>query len=523
MMGRKILFVTTDQQRYDTLGCNGGSVASTPVIDRLAAEGVRYERAVPQSVVCMPSRSTILTGQHPSTHGVWMNGVPLPVDAPSVAAELHRRGYRTALVGKAHFEPYIDPFGRFTENRLAGAGSSVAEGNWADGSIGPHRGFDHLEFATHGAAGMVHYGRWLGANHPEAVGMYYSAIDASLNVNAAGGGDTGAPQVHHNPIPREWYHTDWVADRTIAWLDSLAGDDDWFCWMSFPDPHHPWDPPASELGRVDAREVPLPAGYPADRAERERVLDGKPRHWRKWYDGELVSNYEAPREWVPATLTDDQVREVNARNAVECELIDEALGRVLATIDQRGWSDDVDVIFTTDHGELQGDFGLLFKGPYHVDSLMRLPLVWRPAPKLRTRPAVVTRPVGLIDLAPTFADIAGLDAAAWMQGRRLPVDDTDADTRGFERVLTAWDSELFGVAVHLRTVTRDGWVCTAYRPGYVHDGTEGELYDLVHDPLQQRNLWDDPAYAGTRGDLLADLWDQQPPTRSPRLDLLAPV
>ena len=99
------------------------------------------------------------------------------------------------------------------------------------------------------------------------------------------------------------------------------------------------------------------------RQNAKRILDAKPRHWRLWYDGTLVSNYEAPKDWVPATLTDDQVREVNARNAVECELIDEALGRVLRAIDARGWSDDVDVIFTTDHGELQGDFGLLFKGP----------------------------------------------------------------------------------------------------------------------------------------------------------------
>ena len=82
-----------------------------------------------------------------------------------------------------------------------------------------------------------------------------------------------------------------------------------------------------------------------------------------------------------------------------------------------------------------------------------------------------------------------------MQGAALPVDDADADARGFERVLTEWDSELFGVGVHLRTITRDGWVCTAYRPGYVHDGTEGELYDLADDPLQQVNRWDDPACA----------------------------
>ena len=522
-MGRKILFITTDQQRYDTLRCNGGTVARTPVADGLAAAGIRYERAVPQSVVCMPSRSTILTGQHPTTHGVWMNGVPLPVDAPSVAAQLQRHGYRTSLVGKAHFEPYLDLFGRFTENSLARLGAETVEQPWADGSTGPHRGFEHLEFATHGTAAPLHYTMWLWQNNPSAIGMYYPVLDPSFNVNGAGGGATGAPQVHDNPIPREQYHTDWVADRTIGWLSSLAAGDDWFCWMSFPDPHHPWDPPKSELSRVDWRDVPLPAGYPASRAEREAILDAKPRHWRMWYDGTLVSNYEAPKTWVPATLTDDQVREVNARNAVEVELIDEAVGRVLRAIEARGWAADTDVIFTTDHGELQGDFGLLFKGPYHVDALMRLPLIWRPAPSAAVAPAVVTRPVGLVDLAPTFSAIAGIEPAGWMQGRVLPVSDADAGRRGFESVLTEWDSDLFGVDVHLRTITRDGWVCTAYRAGYVHDGSEGELYNLADDPLQRFNRWSDPACAAIRSDLVADLRDSQPPARAEALELQAPV
>src|SRR5690606_27315283 len=237
----------------------------------------------------------------------------------------------------------------------------------------------------------------------------YAVLDRDMEVNAEGFGDTGAPQVKHNPIERDWYHTDWVADRTIAWLDALDSDDDFFCWMSFPDPNHPWDPPASELHRVDWRDVELPAGYPESTAEREAILDAKPRHWRLWYDGELVSNYEAPAHWVPGTLTADQVREVNALNAIEVELIDEAVGRVLAAVDARGWSDDLDVVFTTDHGEFQGDFGLLFKGPYHVDALMRLPLIWRPAPAAGVVPATVSAPVGLVDLAPTFASIAGMD------------------------------------------------------------------------------------------------------------------
>lgn len=503
-MGRKILFVTTDQQRYDALGCNGGAVARTPVVDALAAAGYRYERAVPQSVVCMPSRSTIITGQHPSTHGVWMNGVPLPGDAPSVATLLHDAGYRTAIIGKPHFEPFIDPFGYFPENGFASLGMA-----------GPYRGFEHYESATHTPVGPLHYARWLASEHPEAANWFYPVLNGQLEVNSRGGGATGAPQVHDNLVPREWYHTDWVADRTIAWLEALDADEDWFCWMSFPDPHHPWDPPVSEMHRVGWREVPLPAGYIEDRAERERVLDAKPAHWRAWYDGRLVSNYEAPADWVPATLTADQVREVNARNAVECELIDDALGRVLQAVATRGWASDVDVIFTTDHGELQGDFGLLFKGPYHVDGLMRLPLVWRPAPSTQSAPSVVTRPVGLVDLAPTFCAIAGLETPAWMEGRPLPVDDTDADRRGFERVLTEWDSDLFGVDVHLRTITRDGWVCTTYQAGFSHDGTEGELYHLVEDPLQRVNRWDDPSVRALRSDLLADLWDHQPPQQMP--------
>jgi arylsulfatase A-like enzyme len=462
----------------------------------------------------MPSRSTILTGQHPTTHGVWMNGVPLPEDAPSVAALLHDAGYRTALVGKAHFEPFLDPFGRFAENTMGTATTPTG---------GVRRGFEHLELATHGPIGPLHYARWLAAEHPEAIGGFYPVLDSSLQVNAAGGGDTGAPQVAVNPIERGIYHTDWVADRTIDWLDGLAVDDDWFCWMSFPDPHHPWDPPESEVGRIDWHDVPLPDGYPGSAAERERILDAKPRHWRRWYDGTLVSNYEAPAAWVPATLTADQVREVTARNAVECELIDEALGRVLGRIAERGWGDDLDVVFTTDHGELGGDFGLLFKGPYHVDGLMRLPLIWRPAPSVATVPAVVGRPVGLVDLAPTFCAIAGLEPAGWMQGHPLPVDEADARVRGFDRVLTEWDSELFGVDVHVRTVTRDGWVCTAYLPGTCHDGTEGELYELADDPLQRANRWDDPAVRSLRDDLLADLWDSQPPARTERIEVEAPV
>ncbi|NBW91404.1 MAG: sulfatase [Actinobacteria bacterium] len=516
-MGRKILFITTDQQRYDALGCNGGAIARTPAIDALSRSGITFDRAHPQNVVCMPSRSTMLTGQHVSTHGVWMNGVPLPEDAPSIAADLREAGYATALIGKAHFEPLLDPFLRFTENRLG------VEHITTDNPHDPHRGFDHMELATHGAAGQLHYSQWVRANHPEVIGGYYNVLDRELQVNAEGGGDTNAPQVKVNPIPREWYHTEWVAQRTIAWLQSLPDDRDWFCWMSFPDPHHPWDPPASELHRVNWKDLDLPEGYIEDSSQREKVIDAKLRHWRGWYDGTFVSNYEAPAKWVPATLTANQVREVNAFTHVENELIDEAIGSVMKAIESRGWGNDVDVLYTTDHGEFQGDFGFLFKGPYHVDSLMRLPLIWRPAPSAQIAPARVSAPVGLVSLAATFAHIAGLHQPEYVEAPRLPTTDSDASTLGHERVLTEWDSVLFGKIVHLRTICRDNWVCTAALPGTMNDAGEGELYDLVHDPLQHVNLWNDPKAKAMRESLLADMWDNLPQQQLPLRHMDAPV
>ncbi len=381
---------------------------------------------------------------------------------------------------------------------------------------------------------LAHYGRWLEANHPEHLESFAPLL------GAVPGGDTLAPETKNNPIPHGWYHTDWVADRTIAWLDSLEADDDWFCWMSFPDPHHPWDPPASELGRVDWRELDLPPGHPGSPDEIRAVLAQKPAHWLAWWDGQFLNAEGGPMFFNPATLSDDQLREITAKVHVMNELIDEATGRVLDHIAARGWLDDTDVIFTTDHGELQGDYGLLYKGPFHTDSLMRLPLVWRPAPSAGVTPGAVTDPVGQVDLAPTFCAIAGIEPAPWMQGDALPLTDGEGV---HERALCEWDSQFPGYGMHLRSIVRDGWLCTAYEEstdgqpnglerfwgdqvlapcGVHYDGTEGELYRLDEDPHQWRNLWDDAGYQAVKRDLVADLYDSLPTERLV-LDVEAPA
>lgn len=453
-MGRKILFVTTDQQRYDALGCNGGTIAATPVVDAIAASGIVYRRAYTQNTECMPARSTMLTGQYPRTHGVTMNGIPLPLDGPNIAGLLRdRAGYRTALIGKAHFEPASTPDQSYFENYAARRNTT-----------GPHRGFDRMELAAHtGRPGrsMYHYPKWLADHHPDQVDGFFEYIDRNQMPSARGGGDTLAPQVWLNPIPRGLYHTDWVADRAIAWLDSLAADADWFLWLSFPDPHHPWDPPASERARHDWRTMSLPVGYPGSRERATEILARKPRHWLECYLGRTRFSFSMPPSFIPAALTADQLREINAVIHVENELIDEALGRVMARIDA----------------------------------------------------ASIEDPVGHVNLAPTFAAIAGIEADERFQEAPLPL----RAGSGHERAICTWDDQPGEHAIRMATLVRDRYVCTRYDHSGYYSGDEGELYDLENDPLQWENRWHDPSCAGLKAELLADLRDHVPQDRFPPL------
>jgi arylsulfatase A-like enzyme len=523
---RNILFITSDQQRYDSLGVTHNPHARTPVLDGLARDGLLYRKAYVQNVVCMPARTTMLTGQHPLTHGVVANGICMPDDVPNVAEYLSGAGYHTALIGKAHFDPHLDPRLRFAENRLA-----------AERSNGPWRGFDHVELATHGPIGGHHYSDWLWTHHPREV-HGFSMVLAGL-----GGGETGAPEVKHNPIPREHYHTDWIADRALSWLRALDKSEPFFLWVSFPDPHHPFDPPYSEVQKraPDFRDRRLPNGRPKSANEIRARLAQKPRHWLAWYEGRFSNPEGGPAGFCPERLTDDQLREIDATIQVENELIDEACGRLLSFLEASGLSQDTDVIFTSDHGDLQGDHGLLFKGPYHVDSLMHIPLVWRPAPCASIAPAVIDALVGHVDLATTFCSIAGVAPPAEMQGRALP---TRREEKGHDTLVVSWDSQFAQAGMHMRTLLHGDTIFTEYAPstrdagrdfGVVwriwsggkpvprYDGTEGELYDTADDPHQWHNRFDDPAHRRRREELRTYLRESMPPERAEPLPVAAPT
>ncbi len=529
-MGRNILFITTDQQRFDSLGCNGGTVARTPVIDQLASSGINYSRAYNQNAVCMPARSSILTGQYVRTHGVICNGIPLPTDAPSIAEYLNKKGgYRTALLGKAHFEPGFDSKLKWEENKRAIRGDT---GYW--------RGFETSIQAMHAAAfgdlPLSHYGRWIRKNHPE----HFHSFGDLLGANP--GGDTGAPETKNNPIKREWYHTDWIADLTIKQLDEYNSEDNWFIWMSFPDPHHPWDPPNSENSRIPWQDLELPESHPKTEEDTVRILEQKPAHWLGYYNGSWSNAEGGPMNFVPSGLSKEMLLEITAKTHVMNELIDDACGKVINHIQSKGWLENTDIIFTTDHGELLGDFGLLYKGPFHVDSLMRLPLIWKPAPNALIQTGnTVHNPVQQIDITATLCEIAGLQVPDWIQGKPLPIDDS---IPGFDRAVCEWDSQFPGYGMHLRTIYRDGWLATFYEsstggqpnglekvmgdhvllPSAIqYSGDEGELYNLNEDPYQHINRFNDVSQNSLISDLRTDLYNTLDNLEVRKLDVEAPV
>jgi arylsulfatase A-like enzyme len=495
-----IVLITTDQQRYDSLGCNGNTVCRTPAIDSLAASGIRYERAHVQNVLCMPSRSTIVTGQYPGTHGVWNNGVCLPRETPTVANVLNASGYATAHIGKLHFETtrqvYADHLRSIGERPLMKLETHELDGEPIPWSIpddpsgtGPYRGFDVVEHCGHFIEG--HHLVWL----REQLGLEGTnrVIRETMRAFADGfGGDTRALQSVYSILPPELHASTWLVDRTISWIDSLAADRPFFCWMSFDDPHHPFNPPAEYGRRYDWRDMPLPSARRATAGETAAELAAKPWQYGAFWRGEYGAHEGSLGGFVPAEFTDDQLREMIALTYGMIELIDDNIGRFLAALAARGLDDRTEIFFTTDHGELLGDHGLILKGPFHLDGLVRVAMIWRSAAR---REGVVADPVGLLDLAPTFCRLAGVDVPAWMDGVPLPGDD---GTR--ERVLTVFDS-VDTPELRLRSMYRDGMFVTAY-PRL--DGV-GELYDMREDPSQFVNLWDDHARRRLRDELVADM------------------
>ena len=482
-----IILITADQQRGDCYGFMGRKI-KTPHLDQLRSEGAWLENCITPCVVCQPARASVLTGQLPLTHGVHDNGIDLDpeVGGKGFAGTLSKAGYDTAFFGKAHFSTYhtFQPTG--TPECLTSSANFGAD--W----YGPYMGFQHVELM------LVGHNWWLPKKPP--YGQHYERWfyadgrgDEKNRLYRENAGDTrGAAQTWHSRLPVAWHNSTWTADRGIQWLRK-RGDKPFMTWISFPDPHHPFDCPEpwSRLHHPD--DVDLPKHL-------ERDFDNRP--W--WHRGAIEnepsgnkSNAETRKAYSRIEpQSEKQLREIIANTYGQIALIDHQVGRLMITLDELGLRDNTIVIYTADHGDWLGDHGLILKGPMHYEGLLRVGMIAR-GPGIRAG-KTITAPASTLDLGPTFADYGQTTPLQKQHGASLrPLLEREDATRAF--ALNEWElhSNRAGVALSLRTVR----TATAKMTVDLRTGA-GEMYDLANDPDEMVNRFEDPAFKTMKDELL---------------------
>lgn len=494
-----ILLITSDQHHWSALGAINDRI-QTPALDRLAAEGTRFERAYCPSPVCSPSRSSIITGQYPSQHGCWTIGVKLDEEIPTVGHALGDAGYATTLIGKAHFQPTAETAEQTSIERHP----ILRDLDFWREFHGPWYGFDHVETARmHADEHLVggHYAAWMEDQGLADWATYFDAWPPDPDQPA---------REHRWDLPEAFHYTTWTGERTIASIErAVDAGSPFFFWSSFHDPHPPYLVPEPWASMYDPADMEPGTLTPGE-------LDALPRHFRltqenapdfsAWAETEFANHgFHSHR------IDEDQLRKDMAIYYGMISFLDHQIGRILDRLDTLGIADSTIVVFTTDHGHFLGQHGLTHKGAFHFEDLIRLPFLVRATgvvPAGQTSTALQS----LVDLAPTFLAAAGLPVPGRMTGRsQWATWQGGAPARDWAIV----ENRHQPTALSLRTLVTDTAKVTVYR-----NSDDGELFDLANDPGEIRNLWHEPDAAALKSAMLqrfvqADI--EREPTRYPRI------
>ncbi len=445
-----VLWICTDQQRWDTIHSFGNEHIRTPHLDRLASEGVAFLNAFCQSPICTPSRSSFLTGMYPSTvHGCGNGNDRWAEAAPLVTKTLADSGYRCGLVGKLH---------------LAGCHGRVEPRPQDDGYSVFHWSHSHKDIWPEGHA----YADWVKAK----------------------GGDLGKMYQEKGYMEPELHQTKFCADKAIEFMEENAGQP-WLMSVNIFDPHVPFDPPQSYREKYDPASVPDPLF-------RESDLDAQQKLGS--VDFQVVAS----------TPESFQAKEKIAAYYAMIEQIDDHVGRMLDCLDKSGQRENTLVVFTSDHGEMLGDHGLITKGCRFYEGLVHVPLIF-------SWPGVIPQGVRkkalveLTDIAPTLLDYAGLERGERMVGRslrRLLEGEGDGHRKSVR-------CEYYR-ALSLLAPGREGWEGSyatmvrtdRYKLVVYHGHDTGELFDLETDPGEFCNLWDNSELSEIRFGLMKSMLDQ---------------
>ncbi|MCC6173958.1 MAG: sulfatase-like hydrolase/transferase [Chloroflexi bacterium] len=421
----RVLFITADQQRQDSLPTYGRDFVRAPNLERLARGGAVFDRAFVPAPLCQPTRAAILTGLSPHVHGVLDNHVWFSPPVHSWVPEVTAAGYRTAAIGKMHFYPWDDPHG-FTD-RIS-----------AEDKRHYYRRDD--------------YTLWLESQgyerkHPPSVPGYYEGMGAMPS-----------------DLPTDLHLDSFIGDRGAEWLRANASEP-FFAWVSFNSPHDPYDPPAELAHLYDDAPIPSPVGSEADLATR-------PAAQREAYRGTLENplfdmDYRG--------LSPAAIRRIRAHYYAEITHIDNQVGKLLAALDEAGVLDDTLIIYSSDHGDALGDHGLIFKN-FFYESMVRVPLlVHGPGVAAGSRTSAL---VDTIDIAATILTHLGLPLPDPCQSRALQPLLAHPQQTHREAVYSY---------VNDRAMVRtDRWKLTRYGDGdgelYDLETDPNELHNLHHDP-----------------------------------------
>ncbi|MCB1021689.1 MAG: sulfatase-like hydrolase/transferase [Acidobacteria bacterium] len=453
-----ILFLMTDQQRYDSLGVNGNKLVRTPRLDAFAGEAANFSHCFVQAPVCVPSRITWFTGRYPHSHKNRVNYTPLDPGETLMQRWLQQAGYRTASIGKLHYWPPTPEHARST-------------------------GFDHVEIHD-GVNALDHhsdYVRWRAERDPHARDYHYRALDPDPNGNP-----------YRGRLPAEFHETTWVGERTRAQIAEAGRDGrPWFVFASFFQPHSPFVAPRPWDAMFNDVDFPLPRPYSLEEIERlpeplqQLILRGRPQ-------------YDMDRE---------QLQWAFRTYHANCAMLDAEIGRTLDALEASGQADNTIVVVSTDHGDQLLEHGLMGKNCFFEGSI-RLPFLIRyPG---RIRPGRRDELIETTDLLPTLFELAGVEEPYNCQGRSfapLLTGSGSYQTRDavfsenvIPEVITSGSLDFeFEKGKGIKGVRHpDAKMVRTHRWKLVqYAGGEGELYDLEGDPNEQQNLYKESAHAKT--------------------------
>ena len=429
---RNLLVIMTDEMSRDGVGCYGG-VAKTPNIDKLAAQGTRFDAAYTPSPICVPARAAFQTGRYVFENRCWSNAQPYHGEPEGWAHRLKAAGHETVSIGKLHYRSTEDDNGFSRE--IVPLHVRNGEG-WVFGILRRH---DHTNFDN------SQYARNIGPGDDS-----YTEYDLK------------------------------VRDRTVDWLareGSADRDKPWALFVSFLRPHYPLTCPKPFYDMYDPNRLP-PIRF-----------DG----WAKEYRHPVMNGLRHYNDF------DDHFPDDNARNIARasyfglCSFVDSLIGDVMKALQDSGRADDTTVVFTSDHGDMNGHRGLWTKMVMYEDAA-GIPMILSGAGAPR---GVCRTQASLIDIHQTALQATGLGltyADKVMYGRSL----FDLAAAPYDPGRAVFSEFHDGGSITGFMMIREGrWKYVAYA------GFAPQLFDLESDPYEREDLGLSGAYADIRAHLHA--------------------